>query len=64
MTRAALILTAVLVLGWIVGSLFLFHRWTVNGLLANVAVWVDIPLAFWVGGAGLTAYRRARAARR
>ena len=60
-SRLGLIGCAVLTVAWIVVSLVLLPGWSVNGLLHNLAVWVDIPLAVWLGGLAFAAYRdRAR----
>ena len=55
--RLGLGLVGTLTVAWIVGSLFLMHGWTAASLLRSIAVWVDIPLAAWLGGLAWMAYR-------
>lgn len=60
MNRLGLAVLAGLMVAWIVGSLFLFHGWTMNSLLATIATWVDIPLAAWLCGLAWMGFRGRR----
>ncbi len=60
MNRLGLLALAALTVAWIVASLFLLPGWTVSSLMRNIAVWIDIPLAAWLGALAWMSFRGKR----